>query len=191
MLPLLIGGGVVLFGAAAGIYTWLANDTNSAREDYNRTKVQVYNSINDLRQQVDEVKRSLHNIYDPFRTLMPLYVSSIQTADAAYRAKTDIKFTINYTIQAIEKTKNKMNEKYNAIQKVVLNSQRQPFYNELAELKQLKHILYDDLNNSKKELKNFNERVLQFNYETHELKEYIGHNCGKGGKIWYERKIFK
>lgn len=188
MLPLLIGGALLLTGAAAGIYAWLADDTNTAREEYNRVQVQIYNNINELRQQVDEVKRSIHQVYDPFKALMPLYVSSIRTADAAYKAKNDIKLTINSTIQAINKTKSEMQEKYATIQKIVLNSQRQPLYGELSQLKQLKQMLYEDLNNSKNELKSFTERVLQFNHETHDLKEYIGHNCGEGGKIWYERK---
>ena len=73
---------------------------------------------------MNEVKRSIHYISNPFKALMPLYVSSIRTADTAYKAKNGIKLTINSTIKAINKAKIEMYDKYEIIQKTVLNSQR-------------------------------------------------------------------
>lgn len=188
MLPIIIGGIVAVGTIAAGIYASLANDTNNAREEYNNAKKEYFSSISQLKKEVKEAKAEALHSYNPFEILHPLYVASIKSADKAYKAKSDIKYVISSTYNRIDELKSKMSELYNKTKTQIRYDEKQKIFDELSELKKLKVLMYNDVENSKQDYKDFMDKLLSFNHETHSLKIYIRDNCGHGGRVWYERK---
>lgn len=188
MIDLIVDGLCTIGTIAQSIINVLAGDTNKAREEYNRAKEIYVHDIYQLRQKVEKAKVEALNSYQPFKVLHPLYISSIKIANQAYKAKTDIKYVIEETYKKINEIKVKMNELYTKTKSNVPYAEKKKIFDELTELKKLKNMLYDDVKNSKQEYKNFMDKVLSFNNETHALKLYIRDNCGDYGRIWYENK---
>ena len=81
-----------------------------------------------------------------------------------------------------------MEEMYKYSKTNIPYHEKDKLHTEIAELKKLKNFLYEEQKRNKEEKYKFINQVVEFNNETHGLKEYIRDNCGYGGQIWYERK---
>lgn len=189
MLPLLVAGTLVAGSVAGAIYAYLASETNAAREAYNRASETYYSTVEELRKDIAKAKAEIHQSFDPFKLIHPLYRQSVATANKTYEAQTAIRNIIRVTRTQLKEMDSKMREMWESIPTFVCNSQREKIHMELKELKAGKQILKLDIQNSKNECDAFLQKVRLFNNETHDLKLFIRDNCGHGGRVWYERKF--
>ena len=184
MLRIVIAAGTV----AATIYYLFVRDTDNAKKEYRAEKIKYISETGELRAKIAQVKREISSLYDPFKAIHSLYVESIQCADNAYLAKTKISSVIKEAYISIDVVKKKMSVMYESSKMCRSQQEKDNVHSELAELKKLKNILYEEQKKSIEERKKFMSMVLDFNSETRALKEYIRDNCGYGGRVWYERK---
>ena len=172
---------------AAGILAYLISDTESAKNDYYTERRKAINTIQELRRKVSETKANIRNECNPFQALRELYVRSIQCANYAYNTQKNISFVIKKTFERIDEIKDKMSSLYDTAKTASSQNEKDRIHLEIAELKKLKKILYEEQEKNKSDKENFMTQVREFNNETHALKEFIRDNCGKGGLVWYQR----
>ena len=190
MLPLIIGGIVVAGGIAAAIYAGFSADTEHARVSYNRAVVDYTKNTQQLIHDIEIAKQRTHVVLyeNHFPLLIGYYKSCIHCADNAYRAMQNINYVIKTTYDSINKTKDKMNELYAKAKDTNLPyDERQKYFQELADLKKVKSVLYDTQKAQQVEKEKFLQKVRDFNNQTHDLKLFIRDNTGRGGQLWYER----
>lgn len=182
MLPYVIGGAIAL-----GVLAWLSSSENQARQEFEdsqaRLKTRLYKTqqqITHARQMADENVR--------FQKYIALYQASVDMSKSYYQDYDNHK-------KLMATVKNKRNEIGNKIGQLkamklsVKGQQRQVIADELS-----KH--YDWLNEIKAELNRLYDKksellqmVRQINQNTHNFKMTLKNSCGRGGRMWYERKF--
>lgn len=183
MLPVvLIGGAVVL-----GVYAWLSASENKARQDFEDSQERFNTRLKEMqketayaRQMADESVR--------FQKHIALYQASIGNSKSYYQDYDHYK-------KLVAIIKNKRNEIGNKIgqlkamklsakgqQKQIIADELSKHYGWLDEIKAELTRLYD----KKSELL---ATLRQINQTTHDLKMTIKNTCGRGGRMWYERRF--
>ena len=188
MLPLIIAAGVALVGSAAAIYYGLQKETEKARNDYIQASTTYYININNLRQRIEEEKEYNRRGFDNFKVLAELHFQSFKQADFANTSINNLYYIIKCDYSRISDIKKSMNDLYNTIKTTKMSYDEKNLKNEeLQQLKTIKIGIYADIDDRKEEQQKLINTRKEFNIYTHSLKEFIRDNCGKGGRMWYER----
>lgn len=183
MLPVVLIGGVV----ALGVYAWLSASENKARQEFEESQERFNTRLKEMRKETAHA-RQMANESVRFQKYIALYQASIGNSKIYYQDYDHYK-------KLVVIIKNKCNEIGNKIgqlkamklsakgqQKQVIAKELNVYYNWLAEAKMELARLYD----KKSELL---EILRQINQTTHDLKMTIKNTCGRGGRMWYERRF--
>lgn len=186
-IPFVLAGAVVIGGVAL-ISNSFEEKTRVARKKYEDSIDLYYSNIENLKQQIEYEKSKVSWFNYNFSPLVELHYQSFLQANIAHNAFLQNKIIINEAHSDINEIKVKQNELYNLINTSQLDkNKRFELINELKQYKMLKNNLYENINNYKSSSYELSKTRDLFNQYTHNLKIYIRDNCGKGGKIWYEK----
>jgi len=185
LIPIGIGVGLKL------IYDAVTEDEREARYSWEEKRVQVENSIESHRRNIEEHLSHAQYCYD-FYVLVDLHYSSMQVADTAYRLLDEAKKSFSGMTKMIEKAKEQR-----TVLETELNQLRstkpkdanaiKASVNQLKLINQMKRSIYDDRDKVKAQREALLTEVQQLNNRTRELKLYIKERCGCKGEDWYYR----
>lgn len=177
-IPALVGGAAWLIGSA------LESEAGEQRRKWAKTYVSVQRTVEQHRRNIEAHLASAQSEYD-FHRLCDLHFSSMKVADQAYSLKRAGVESKSAVLRSIQKIKTEMQYKYlQSKLRTLASSDRSQIHTELAEMKQLKKTLFDDVSDLNQQISEFASEVQRFNHVTHSLKEAI-RTCGPRGQLWY------
>ena len=184
MLPLIIGGAVVL-----GAFAWVSSYENNARQEFESRQHNAKARLNEMSREMKAARKAANDSVR-FQKYIVLYGASIEQSKSQYRDYEVYKRMVKTVKTKRDEIGQRIGE-LKAQRDTAKGEARQVIRDELAEL-------YIWLDEAKLELDRLYpkkaellEMLRQTNQNTRELKTTIRDKCGRGGRMWYERKQLK
>lgn len=181
----IIGTVLAIGTLATGIYIKFFNDTEKAKKEYEKTKEFCLSKIKEMQEQIEAAKIDALKSCNPFESLLPLYISSVEIKDKAIDLKNNLKYIIQITNNRIEEVTNKKDELYQKTNMRIPLSEKLELHKEITELEKLKSVMQNDLEEIKSDFQGYMDRVLIFSQDIQALKIFIRDNCAEKGQLWY------
>lgn len=182
MLQVLVGGAIVL-----GVFAWLSASENKARQEFEDSQFRLKTRLNEMQQQTTYARETADESLR-FQTYIALYKKSVENSQSYYRDYDDHKMLV----RTITNKRNEIGNKIGQLKAMKLSAkgqQKQIIADELS-----KH--YGWLDEIKAELTRLYDKksellatLRQINQTTRDLKMTIKNTCGRGGRMWYERRF--
>lgn len=182
MMPYIIGGAVVL-----GVFAWLSHSENEARQAFENSQARLKTRLNQMQQQTAHA----YQVADEsvrFDKYIALYKASVQNSKSFYKDYDNHK-KLTRLVSNKRKAIGEQIGELKAMKKTAKGILKQEITNKLNDC-------YTFLKEVKKELSRLRSKkdemleiLRQINNNTHHFKMTLKNSCGRGGRMWYERKF--
>lgn len=182
MLPYVIGGAIVL-----GVFAWLSASENEARQEFEESQTRLKTRLKEMQQETAHARKMADESVR-FQKYIALYQASVANGESYYKDYTyykklikiiqDKRGEIGYEIGQLKALKNALKGK-----------QRQAVANELSKYRNWFNEIKAELTRLYDKKSELLETLRQINQTKHELRNLIKNTCGRGGRIWYERRF--
>ncbi len=188
-----VGLGIAIVGG----YLWLSSKENSARKSYYRASERLSRETKERQRDIECVMRNNEYSRD-FEKHIVLYKASVQSANACFKTYEQQKQLVKTCQSRLQEFGNRIGELKKQRDELKTRKAKgdksavaplKAIYDELQQTRDFFTQVKEELATLRKVKKSLLTDVRELNKSTHKFKLYIRDNCGRGGRIWYERRF--
>lgn len=183
MLPVVIGGAIL----AVGVLAWLSAGENKARQSFERSQTKLNNAIQEMNHEIHHARKRANDSKN-FECHIALYHASVAQSKSHY-ADYEVYKELVATVKAKKEDFGRQIGKFKRLVQLARGENKRLYRDELAKYYTWHNEAKTELGRLYAKKDELLAQVRQINRNTHAIKCILRDKCGRGGRVWYERKF--